>query len=579
MFCPNCGKEISDSSKFCLYCGHKFEQDENEDIYSHSYYKESYVRTHKSPNKKRDFSFLDSFIKGVSAMLLLLILVVALMMGKNYFSGDILNLDKMKYQQYVENPSLIPELTQPETLNGFINNLKDVQNFLELYLKVSDDSMEDKLETFDKYRKELLKFETLDNTSLLDANVKYQIPRTEKEFKVVQKQYNKILSKVGLTIQADESYSKYYLAEDARYTCKKFGKYMPSDIQQYLKLRAKHYKQSMYKDEICVSPWELAQRIGDYENFMNSNKEFRYIDEVKDLLFKYTFLYSFTSDRTNMIYINKKTFKKSDAKFLKTYTLTQLKDLFTHLMNSANGISETQFDEMYPYEYQKGLDAITPEKAELSDVFTIVRKNIIKLRSDDNFEYMYISSDSTWAKYNPEKSLKKGDVILAHTEDGYEVYDYKYKKTNQTIQLEENATFFIKEDQLYAYSPNHLQIKSLDCMYGTFSFRVLSVRAIKKIFPEVLIINIDTFGESSVQIDKPSGAKTYMLISTAGGDYRDYHLSGNMSLGELSNIFTVSEDRAQVDFSSPDSAENYHIYFINQQAGQVEHTETSDTVN
>ena len=24
MFCPNCGKEINDSSNYCLYCGHKF---------------------------------------------------------------------------------------------------------------------------------------------------------------------------------------------------------------------------------------------------------------------------------------------------------------------------------------------------------------------------------------------------------------------------------------------------------------------------------------------------------------------------------------------------------------------------
>ena len=26
MFCPNCGKQINDNSKFCAYCGHKFEE-------------------------------------------------------------------------------------------------------------------------------------------------------------------------------------------------------------------------------------------------------------------------------------------------------------------------------------------------------------------------------------------------------------------------------------------------------------------------------------------------------------------------------------------------------------------------
>ena len=70
-----------------------------------------------------------------------------------------------------------------------------------------------------------------------------------------------------------------------------------------------------------------------------------------------------------------------------------------------------------------------------------------------------------------------------------------------------------------------------------------------------------------------------MLISTAGGDYQDYKLSGNMTTGELSNIFTVSDDKAQVDFGSPDSSESYHIYFINQQARQIEQSESAEPVN
>ncbi|MBO6273117.1 zinc-ribbon domain-containing protein [bacterium] len=567
MFCPNCGKEINEGSRFCLYCGHQFETHLEEEMYSHSYYKDSYK---KNINTDKTFSFGETFLKGASLMLLICFIFVGLLIGKNYFAGDFLNFDRMKYQQFVENPSLIPELTQPETLNGFIDNLNDVQNFLELYLKVSDDSYEEKMETFDKYRKELLKIQNLDNTNILDANVKYQIPRTEKEFKAIKKQYDKILSKVGLTICAEDSYSKYHLIEDTKFTYKKYGKYMPEDVKEYLKLNAKYNKQVMYKDEITVKPWKLAQRIGDYEKFLNSHKEFRYIDEVQDLLFKYTFFYSFTSDRLNTTYINNKSFTRSDKKFLKKYQLSQLKDLFTHLSTSANGISESKFDELYPYKYQKSLNAITPEKGDLSDIFTIVRKNIIQLKSDDNFRYIFVSSTSEWIEYNVSKPLKKGDIILAQSENGYDVYDYKYKKTNQTIQLEENASFFIKDNQLYAYSPNHLQIKSLDSSYGNFSFRTLSVKGIKKIFPDILIINIDTFGEYSVQIDKPSGSKKYMLISTSGGDYNGYRLTGDMELGELNNIFTVSSDRAQVDWSSSTGEESYHMYFINQQVNQSE---------
>ena len=566
MFCPNCGKELNENSKFCIYCGFEISAN-NDEIYSHSYYKDSYKK--KPANKKSDSNSLGgNFIKGVVSMLVLILGIFGFLILKNYLSGDLLSFDKMKYQQYIENPSLIPELTQPENLIGFINNLKDVQNFLELYLKVSDDDMETKLNTFDKYRKELLKMQNLDNTNLLDANVKFQIPRTQKEFNKTKKEYDKLLSKVGLTIAADESYTKYHLVEDNVYTYKRYGKYLPSDINDYLNLRAKHSKQCIHKDELIIKPYSLAQRIGDYEKFYNSHKEFRYIDEVKDLLFTYSFVYSFTSDRTNANNLNRKTFQKSDKKFIKKYPLSELKPLFQKLSTSANGISEKQFDEMYPYEYQKGLDAIKPNKEDLSDIFTTVRKGIINLKSDNNFEYMYISSTNTWAKYNPETPLKKGDIILALTNDGYEIFDYKYKKTNQTIQPEKNSKFFIKENQLFVYSPKNLQIQSLENSYGSFSFRTLSVRAIKKIFPDILIINIDTFGEFSVQIDKPAGTKTYMLISTSGGNYDDYRLSGDIEIGELSNIFTISSDSVQVDWTPNSDGDCYHMYFITQPSAQ-----------
>lgn len=564
MFCPNCGKEIKEDSKYCLYCGHKFEQ--NDDIYSHSYYKDSYKKSYKKEPQK--FSFGESFLKGVSAMLIFFLCLFGFLFAKDYLFGDMFSFDKMKYEQYVENPSLIPELTQPETLDGLIANLKEVQTFLALYLKLSDDDVDTKMETFDKYRKELLKMQNFNNTNILNGNVRFQIPRTEKEFKAVQKQYAKTLSKVGLMITADDNYSKYHLTEDARFTYKMFGKLVPSDVSEYLKLRAKHYKQCMFKDNLIIKPWQLAQRIGDYEKFMNENRDFRYIDEVRDYVFSYSFVYAFTSDRTTPAYLGK--FQKSDKKFIKTYKTSQLNEMFSHLSTSANGISESQFDEMYPYKYQKNLDAIKPDSAELSDIFAIVRKNIIQLRADDNFQYTYFSATGTWGKYDPTKPLKKGDIILALNDGNYDVYDYKYKKTNQTIQPEPNAVFFIKDNQLFVYSPKHLQIQCLESSLGNFSFRTISVKAIKKLFPDILIINIDTFGELSVQIDKPEGPKTYMLISTSGGDYEGYRLSGDMTLGEFSNIFTVSSDRAQVNWTPTNDGDSYHMYFITQSAVKPE---------
>lgn len=574
MFCRNCGKQIPDDANFCEFCGTKVNNSE-EDMYKNSYYKSSYK---KQTEPKKEFSFGESFLKGVLTMFLILFGLLGLSLAKSYLSNDIFSLDKMKYQQYVEDPSMIPELVEPETLSGLINNLKEVQAFLVLYMNYSDDDVEAKMETFDKYRKELLKMQRFNNSNLLQENVQYQIPRNEKEFKKIEKQYAKILAPVGLMVVADEGYSKYHLQEDNRFTYKRFGKYVTSDVAQYLKLRANYYENIMYKDSLAVKPYRLAQRIGDYERFMNANKDFRYSDEVKDLLFSYTFIYAFTSDRTDMVYLNKKVFVKSDKKFMKKYPESQLKTMFSHLANSANGISESQFDEMYPYEYQKSLEAIKPDNSELSDIFSAVRKGIMSLKSNDSYEYIYSAESDSWFVYDAARQLRKGDVILAKTDEGYDIYDYKYKKTNQTIRPNEDVKFIIKGGKLLAYLPSHLQLSSLECMYGSFSFKTLSIKAIKKFFPDILLINIATFGDTSVQIDKPSGAKTYMLISTSGLSFEGYRISGNVEMGELGNIFTVTSDaNTQVNFTTDGDGESYHMYFITQ--GAQPQAETSVETN
>ena len=49
MFWPNCGKELNENSKFCIHCGFEISAN-NDEIYSHSYYKDSYKK--KPANKK-----------------------------------------------------------------------------------------------------------------------------------------------------------------------------------------------------------------------------------------------------------------------------------------------------------------------------------------------------------------------------------------------------------------------------------------------------------------------------------------------------------------------------------------------
>ena len=167
MFCPNCGKQIPDNANFCEFCGARLNNNNNlanneNNIYNHSYYKNDYK---KQPNnkKKQEFSFGESFLKGVLTMVVIFLALFGFVFAKSYFSDNLFSLDKMRYQQYIEDPSMIPELTEPETLSGLVDNLKEVQSFLVLYMNFSDDDMDTKMETFDKYRKEILKIQKFSN--------------------------------------------------------------------------------------------------------------------------------------------------------------------------------------------------------------------------------------------------------------------------------------------------------------------------------------------------------------------------------------------------------------------------------
>lgn len=58
MFCTNCGKKISDDSKFCVYCGHNVED-------------ENLPRTEDNNIKKSDENFQKIFLISIGIVILL----------------------------------------------------------------------------------------------------------------------------------------------------------------------------------------------------------------------------------------------------------------------------------------------------------------------------------------------------------------------------------------------------------------------------------------------------------------------------------------------------------------------------
>lgn len=573
MFCPRCGKEIKNNQRFCVNCGYDLSEEINTEKQDDFYKKKSY---YKNPVEKKKFDINDirfDVITGFLFKVFLTVVVIGagfigLKLAANYLPADTIGNDRAKYEMYMEDPSSIPELTQPETLQDLIKNLKDVQTFLALYLKYSDDSDEDKAKVFDNYRKQLLKIEMFSNDNLLKEDIKNSLPQTKKDFNKCAKYYNRLLSPVGLKIVSDTAYAKYHLEEDYRFTYKKFGAYVLPDMKSYLYLRAKHNSEFLENGGfLSVSPKEMNKRISDYEKFMLHNADFVQINEVRDYLYYYTFGYIFAADRQEMKAITHNTYKKWDKKFIKQNKSSQLNPIFSKMVTSANGISPNQFDNLYPYEYEKMLNSIRPQSGDLEDIFSDIRKAVMKEMSNVGYKYVYSQAEGMWQPFSDNVKIAKDSLLLADNGQGeFDVYNNKFKKTNQVLNLDPNSKIMIKRGQLLSYNPQCLQISKVDYTYGSFSTKVISSKEIRQYFPDVLIINVDNIGMSPVQVTKTTEKQSYMLISHAGSNFDGYTLNADVPVqqGELSNIFTInSTNTVNVEWlPTSGDGKQYYIVFV-----------------
>ncbi len=544
MFCPRCGSEIKNNQKFCINCGYDLSEDIKE-LSNNSIYKKSYYKEEKKSNINIDFNYIFNLIfKIFFALVLLFTGLVGIKLINHYISNNNFNLDKSKYESYMEDPSSIPELVQPESMQDLAKNLKEVQNFLVLYLKYSSDSTEQKDKVFNNYRQQLLKIETFSNENLLKEDIKNSVPQTKKEFNKCASYYNKELAPVGLKIVSDTAYAKYHLKEDYRFTYKKFGQYTSSDMKAYLYLRAKHNDEFLENGGyLATTPKEMNKRISDYEKFLINNPNFEKINEVKDYLYVYTFGYIFANDRQEMKAIRHNTFKKWDKKFIRQNKNSKLIPIFSKMVTSANGISSNQFDNLYPYEYEKMLESIRPINGELDDIFIDLRKELIKDISNVGYKYVYSQTEGMWTPFSDATKISKDSLLVANNDQGgFDVYNNKFKKTNQTINIQNNEQVILKRGQLLIYNPQCLQISKIDYSYGNFSVKVLSSKEIRNYFPDVLIINVDNIGNSPVQITKDKEQQSYMLISHAGSNFDGYILHSDIPFGheELSNMFSIN---------------------------------------
>ena len=218
----------------------------------------------------------------------------------------------------------------------------------------------------------------------------------------------------------------------------------------------------------------------------------------------------------------------------------------------------------------------------LEDIFSDIRKSVMKEMSNIGYKYVYSQAEGMWTPFSDSVKISKDSLLLADNgQGGFDVYNNKFKKTNQVLNVDPNSKIMIKRGQLLIYNSQCLQISKIDYTYGSFSKKIISSKEIRQYFPDVLIINVDNIGMSPVQVTKTTEKQSYMLISHAGSNFEGYTLNADVPIeqGELNNIFTINTTNTVNLEWMPTSGDGkqYYIVFVTNMPEQPKAQDTQQS--
>lgn len=556
MYCPKCGHKCKNNQKFCSKCGNRLG---NENDYSQNNVdvaeKQQTYDTNISQNtsqkeivykylEKRGSNLKVYFLIG--SLLFLIISIFCIIFSVKTQNND----TKELYQNFINNPKTIPELSQPKSLDSFIANLADVQQFLYLYLKYSDENMDKKLKVFNAYREQLLKVRSFNNNNLLQKDFHACLnPKNQHDIAVCQKQYDNILKVVGLKIKFERDNKSFYIEEDPTFTLKKYGDLLPIDWYRYLQLRSD--TASYFNSNI---PDKLAYLIHRYEVFYMEYPEFISKKEVENVLYSAVYLYALGSSK----YVNDKTtlknYQKSYMKFCKKYPNSS----FINIVSEAqNNITSDIFEKLYKLPHNAAYPECFADNTPFDDIFSELRQYLLINKTSVSFNYIYSMSKDKWIEYKKNYKLTKDSYLISeNTGDGtcalksFDIYTHNLVKLDNELELGCAATVFLKNDKLYFFEPNKFTISEVNYTKDKFVSKTLTIKEVKNLFTNYKVIDCNSNDNGAIDIYQNKKTQAYMLYN-CGYNY-NYQLSSsssNFRLGELDNMFIVSNNDLSVIFA------------------------------
>lgn len=555
--CPKCGFNYGEFDVCCSRCGYKFKNidSESSDIqadlnaFAKLAKKDPSILYSNNDNPKKTFnSKKASLFDNASFTMIICFVIVSLALSLILYMALQSHKNKkmqLQFKNYMNNPSQIPELKEPQNTKELSSNLSSVENFLLLYLKYSQDSSEKKQQVFIAFLNEMEKLPHLTNDDLIrdDIDSCSVITETKKAQKCVIR-FNNNFRHLGIVSFNDSN--TIYLYPDYKFYYKTYGKYLPNSMNEYLKLRAKYNHPSAIGANLQIKPKVLADKIADFEKLYlySPDSDVKELcekilyNDVKKFIFNSSAYSSTTQELTSE-------FESAYKYFISSKRNSGLRPLIMSSLDKKKNYSEKNFAKDYPYKTFDSNSAHSIENATFNDAFSAFRKNLVTGDSKTSFAYIY-SITSGWDNYEKTDSLNPGRFVISNLDENNNaiIYNNTFSPV-QELNISRYSQLFLYNKGLYIFNQDRLKISKINFNGTNFNILDLSLSDITSLFPGVQVINLDSYSNYNINIEKDNQKASYIILSRYAQNLSQYILTpiqGDINTLLLPNMFSVSSE-------------------------------------
>ncbi len=564
--CPKCNNECNQGDFYCSRCGCKLISDNSltakalkkiEKKVNVNPEKNSNISSETRNISIQNFSFkknssFDNILMNIIICTLIVSILLSIIVFTTFGKHDAKKLN-LQYNNYIQNPERIPEFKEPKSFEELASNLISIENFLELFLKYSEESSDKLEQVFVSYLIEMDKLPHITSDTITSEIKACNKIDTFLGAKKCANRLNKEFSNSGYKAFANAK--SVYLYPDYEFIRNKYSNYFSGDIKDYLKLRAKYNTPTVTGVNLNIKPKKLVDKILEFENLHNKTKNSFVRDITEEILF-----YDFKQLIFNpFIYASTTHEITHEFKNAYRYFILHKKSYFASIIISClekgRAYSEDNFKNDYPYKFFETTFDDNVINSNFLDIFAQLRKSIVHSGASSKFAYIFSLRENKWFKYDSSVPIQQDFYILSEPDENnnVSVYTNTFSLTDE-VNISKNSSLFIVNGQLYVYNSGKLQISKIFFNGRNFTLRTLSYSDVTTLFPGIEIINIDSYSNYNIYLEKINKSSNFIILSRYSQGYEGYVLSslkGDFTKLTLPVMFGInSSDDVVLSFHS-----------------------------